>query len=510
MRLWLSTSLPPLVIIFLSFPLVAQVATVTIENLKPGQKIPADYQGFGIELKDGSHRFLGNAKQPNTVFYQFMKNLGSGTIRGGGNSQDDECWVEKESAPVPAGCFEAQTPDEVKAYYAAGAATGWKVLMGINLAQNSPKWAMKSVLEGIVANSTPEQRLGVEIGNEPDRYPTRKFRDKNENGPKIRDRKYSPKDHVRDFLEYVKELKSNPESASIPVAGPTYSGGRTPQSDTGWRDKNLGEFIDGVGKGNLNLVTIHAYATSKNNYFGHDANIEDILSQDMIESWANKVKAAVSTAKSHGLDVQMTETNSVNLRGASGVSDSMASALWGLDWMFEFARVGMRRINFQTGARTGFYNAIQTESTRSGGVTTYANTAQPLYYAMYLFSNATNKSFLPSSVKTKANIKAYAVTECASCPVLVFLLNKDLKESGEVVVKAPSRMGNGSMLVLKAPALESREDQVTYGGQRFDNSTGKIAAPEFTPIKPDGDGNFKIPLDKASVVMLKIDAGNAK
>ncbi len=63
----------------------------------------------------------------------------------------------------------------------------------------------------------------------------------------------------------------------------------------------------------------------------------------------------------------------------------------------------------------------------NGGVQ-YPGLAEPGYYVLYTFSrNAQGKALLPTTVRSDANIKAYAVREGRTGPVTVFVLNKDLR-----------------------------------------------------------------------------------
>ncbi len=135
----------------------------------------------------------------------------------------------------------------------------------------------------------------------------------------------------------------------------------------------------------------------------------------------------------------------------------------------------------------------------------YLNFVAPLYYAMYTFSTqAQNRHILSASIKTDANIKAYAVRETASGPVTVFVINKDLKASGKVVVTPSTRLGKGSLLSVQAPSLDSK--LVTYGGVSFDNNTGLLAgSPRSTPVAADASGNYTIELPNASIAVLTIN-----
>ena len=122
---------------------------------------------------------------------------------------------------------------------------------------------------------------------------------------------------------------------------------------------------------------------------------------------------------------------------------------------------------------------------------------------MYTFSSlAQNRQILTTTIKTDANIKAYAVRESDSGPVTVFVINKDLQASGKVVVTPSVRMGKGSLLTVQAPSLDSRA--VRFGGVSFDNNNGLFAGtPRTTPVQPDAS-EYTVDLPNASIAVLTL------
>ncbi|MGD0774305.1 MAG: hypothetical protein ABSC05_15935 [Candidatus Solibacter sp.] len=85
------------------------IATVSVTVGQLGKRIPRDFDGFSIGI-GSAQTYLGPASSPNLVFYQLLKNLGTGTIRLGSNSQDESCW-DPEHAPRPQGCAHTITLD---------------------------------------------------------------------------------------------------------------------------------------------------------------------------------------------------------------------------------------------------------------------------------------------------------------------------------------------------------------------------------------------------------------
>jgi hypothetical protein len=228
---------------------------------------------------------------------------------------------------------------------------------------------------------------------------------------------------------------------------------------------------------------------------------------------ARRFARYAAIARSHRQPLQMDEINSVACHGKAGVSDSFAAALWGLDALFTLARAGLVRVNvhiYDLERSPGYYNPIVSTATRSStGAWAYTTRVRPLYYAMLLFRNAVGRWFLPATISgARANIKAYAVGDGAS--VRVFLLNKDLRAGGPVVI-APSRaLGVATVTVLRAPALSATTGTM-LGSQAINPLTGLLPRPHTRTIVPDSSGGtYTVTLPSASAVMVTMQSAGTR
>jgi hypothetical protein len=465
----------------------APLATISLATEPLGRLIPPDFDGFSVEVDDAAKKYLGPAGSPNSVFLQLIRNLGQGTIRIGGDSSDYSCY-DPNGTPHPGACRFNITTTDIQGFLNASAATGWGLILGINLEQNDPSWARVYGEEAVrLARKTPGARLlGFEFGNEPDLYST-------ETHAPGRPAGYSWQGVVKDWQGYIRAFKSDALTSRVSLVGPAFDA-----ASSRWRDDDLGPFIDGVGAQNLRLVTVHEYPTSTCD--GNTATIPELLSPSLVRAYARHARGWIATAGSRGLELELGETNSSSCGGQRGVDDVFASTLWGLDWLFTNAQLGFRRINFHMD--NAAYSAVCVKAQRERSGIVYRNSISPLYYAMYAFTRAVGKHLLPTRVNSSANLAAYAVSACSTCEATVFVINKDLQASGEVVVAPSRRMGQASMLILKAPGLGSRT--VTYGGQSFDARTGKSRRPEAVSIGPDANGGYWFNLPKATAIVLMI------
>lgn len=489
------------------------VATVSVSTQQLGAQIPKNFLGFSNEVSTegmglptptakarGSIQrpagvpadaqlgyVLGQPGAPNTVFFTMMRNLGPGLLRQGGNSQDLTCW-DPSAAPHPSWCKGAITPGLLKLYGTAVSAAGWKMTLGLNLKQNSPRWALSEVTQGVAKEIPASDILGFEIGNEPGGYSSWSH---------ARSKSYSLQDYIQNVLAYIHAFKANPVARKYGYVGPAGPSGK-------WQNPHdLNIILNGLGK-YLRLVSIHNYTTTTCGQ--RNVTPAELLSPERMQHFDELSRKFVAVAHEHNLPIGLLETNSASCGGMAGVSNGFASAVWGLDYMFNVAKVGYDHINFHFSYRKGgsAYNPVQTFGWKVGNKEHYRNVAQPLYYAMYMFAkNASGEHLLPASITTKSHITSFATTSCSSCAVHVFVINEDGKASGPVDVHLSGTAGTASLLLLKARSLESLAADVHYGGRQFD-SEGHIQAPETTSIKPGAKGDYRFTLPNASAAVLTI------
>ncbi|HLZ49625.1 MAG TPA: glycosyl hydrolase family 79 C-terminal domain-containing protein [Candidatus Acidoferrum sp.] len=487
----------------------APVATVSIETKPLGARIPNDFAGFSLEvstagqgigafapggIKAGStaeaaEYALGTSNAPNEAFFRFMRNLGPGILRLGGNSQDNTCW-NLAAAPHPDWCKAPLSAADFQLFSRAAKDSGWRLIVGMNLKQNSSAWALDEVTRAIAKEIKPQEIIGLEIGNEPDLF----SRDGS------RPETYTPADNVKDFLAYHNAFARNATARQYALIGPA--------TCCKWHNaQDLGVFVDGVGAASLKLVTVHSYLLTTCG--GRTVSLEELLAPDLMKRLDDESRSLVQVARQRNLPIALAETNSASCGGMPGVSNAFAAALWGLDSLFSAASDGYSGVNFHFSYRPGgsSYNPVDTFARHdSSGRQLYRNLAQPLYYGMYLFTQvAPGKFMLPAHTETTSNIRSYATTTCLTCEVSVVVINKDLTSAGRVSIHVPGRAGAAKLLLLKAPRLDSLASEVTFGGVHFD-SEGHIPPPRLQPVEPNSDGNYEFDLPNAAAALLTVPA----
>jgi hypothetical protein len=483
----------------------APLATVTVDTRTIGASIPRDFIGISLEVSTAGQGIgafqgagaapaeqpvyaLGHPGAPNRVYFRLLRNLGAGILRLGGNSQDNTCW-DKAHAPHPEACEGGLDAGDLRLFAAAARGSGWPLIVGLNLKQNAPEWALAEVTEGVAREIPASLVFALEPGNEPDLFSRTPYRP----------RSYTPADQVPEFVAYLRAFAAHPVARRYPLAGPA--------TCCPWRNApDLAVFLDGVGPAHLKWVTVHNYSATTCG--GQTLSIARLLSRELMDGFNEEARPLVAVARERGLPIAMAETNSASCGGMPGVSNAFASALWGLDYAFSLATDGFVNVAFHTSYRPSggsSYNPVDTYGRQdAAGRWRYRNVAEPLYYAMYLFArHAAGGHLVDAAVESGANVRAYAVTRCTGCAVEVFVLNKDTTASGPVRVHLSRRMGMGSILLLSAPGQGSLAPEVRLGGRQFD-AEGRIGTPGTLQVRPDAAGDYAFDLPNAAIALLTV------
>jgi hypothetical protein len=239
------------------------------------------------------------------------------------------------------------------------------------------------------------------------------------------------------------------------------------------------------------LLTHHFYAGVATS---PDATIDNLLqSNAAFEALLASIGPASQTS---GIPYRIDEINSMVLGGKPGVSDTFASALWGLDVMFTLATAGGTGLNLENGLNQ--FDAISSYSpivqdTQGNWV------PRPLYYGMLAFALAGQGDLVTSMLgPSSINIKAYA-TSHSDGTLWVVLINKDLSQTAKVSLGVSGMFGGGNVLRLTAPAVDST-DGVSLGGAAVaSNGTWAATATESINV----GSAIEIPPASAALVQLR-------
>lgn len=396
-------------------PVPDSVVSVTVDQSHSSYLIPATFQGFSYETSTLS-TYPTYLNSSNTVLIQLIKNLGSGIIRLGGNSSDAITWTgAARNANTPANSITTTEVDNLSGF---AKVLGWPVLFGLNMGiYDTAKAANEAAY---VTNSLQNNLLALQFGNEPDGY---------HSWNPVRASTYGEADYETEWNNYFKAVHSRIPSA--PLAGP----------DVAYQSSWVASFANNESK-NIKLLSSHYYQNGPSGSPG--INISWLFTP--IPQYPNYFTVINGASISSGLPWRITECNSINNGGQAGVSDVFASALWGLDFMWNVAENGGSGVNFH-GGTGGAYSPI----VNSGGVAV----PRPLYYAFLAFKyGAVGGTVLPTTL----GVSKYSVSGHAcilnGAPAIT-LINKETTQSITFNVQVTNKYTTIHIARLSAPSISS-------------------------------------------------------
>ena len=344
-----------------------------------------------------------------------FKRLGTSVLRIGGNSVDRNVWT-----PNGAGQTSGQiAPSDVASVAAFVKATGWQCLYGINLGGSATGATTPALAAAEIAYAGGQfgsSLLGIEIGNECDLYGgTGSY--------------YAGNWSLAQFETLWGQYRSAilATTPGVAITGPASAG-----SESSWTVP----FGQWAGKSEVPLLTQHYYRAN-----GALATSTDAYLITPDASLVSDLATLESGAKGIGIPYRMSECNSFYNGGSDGVSDSYASSLWVIDYLFNCVQGGASGVNFHGGGNSAGYTPIADSSGVVVG-------ARPEYYGMLLFALAGEGTLLTSALSAGSlNATAYAV-KTASGGLNLIVNNKDSTQNLQLTAALPQMVNSATLLQL--------------------------------------------------------------
>jgi hypothetical protein len=456
----------------LQAPSSAAEVRVKLDLARTLALIPPDFTGLGYEISSVARPRLLNAQ--NSVYVQLVRTLGAqGVIRVGGNTADYASYsANGEPLSSPEGKAGSMVNDAVLRDLGTFLdATGWKLIWALNLGKGTLENAIAEAKA--VRAASRGKLLACEIGNEPDLFSRREGH---------RRAGYGYEDYLREYRTWRDALrKAIPD---IAFAGP----------DAAVATEWVTQFAADEGK-DVKLLTHHYYREGQN----PTSSIEKLLRPDpKLAPMLEKLHAA---SQASGVPYRICETNSFSGGGKPGVSDTLAAALWVLDFMFILASAGCAGVNMETGVnQKGFISSYSPIGEDEQG----HYWAAPEYYGMLAFAQCGMGRIIGSTVDAgRGNISVHATRPREDHTVLT-LINKELAREVLVVIDgAPESSRSASLIRLSGPSFESKSE-ITLGGAAV-SSAGLWKAVRVEDLARSR-GNLKIRVPAASAALITLHA----
>jgi hypothetical protein len=449
---------------------------LTIDPHSTGHTIAPDFTGLSYETQQlGDPTFFA---PDNIELVDFVRRLGKGgVLRIGGNSSEYSYWTPN---PTPADLAAASepvnpstgkhpdavrkiTPQAIRNLRGFIDATGWKLIYGLNLGKGTPEAAADEA--AYVAETLGAKLIAFQLGNEPNLFVLAKLRDKG----------YSFVDYAAEWRKFHKAIVARVPNAKF--AGPDTSYAKP------WTRGFAEEFKDEIV-----LLTQHYYALGPPT--DPRMTIERLLTPR--PKFLAALEAMSQLHKDTGLPFRMTETNSCYSAGKQGVSNTLASALWGTELMYQLAAAGSSGINFHGGGY-GWYTPIA--GTRAKGFE-----ARPIYYGMLLFEQAGAGQLMKNTLdqpQPEDTVVAYSLKADAGLRSVV--LNKHASKSLRLSIDPGQRAERATVLPLTGPSLDATSG-IKLGGSEVHKHADWEAAKQPTIAAKDGKFTLELPAASGCLV----------
>jgi hypothetical protein len=471
----------------------AQQTTLTVEPGRPGGRFALGTIGLSIEAEELATPDLTDRHRS---LVALMRQLGPGVLRIAGASLDYSWWTSQSEQPPEwatdkAASAAVVTPADLYRLRGLLTATGWRVILGLNLAHFEPPRAANEA--AFAERILGSHLLGLEPGNEPNYYGGTLYG--------FRPGSYGVDNYLEEISAY---------SAAIHAAAPTV---RLDGPDLGGKAQTLQTWLPAVASIKpmpFAAITQHYYPTQYNNSKSRcEASPEptavELLSPQVRERENAVLRAIVGAGQIAHRETRITETNTTgSCQSSDGPSTSpvFASALWALDWSLRSASAGIAGLNFHgyfgICAPDG-YNPIcapNATAERGGEVT-----ARPEYYGLLAARQLEGGNFIPVHIggpDDEGDLVAYA-TQHRDGSITVAIENLNPQTSVSLLVKAPRRASTTDER-LTAPSLGSTSG-VTFGHASLD-AAGAIQ-PKVASIH-NAHGTFHIGLAPSSAAIVTL------
>lgn len=446
----------------------AEVVRLQINPETVISRISPDFLGFGFETAAVAQSNFFSAS--NLTMIQLYRNLSPhGLIRVGGIISDHTRYVPDGMA-APRTQTEVTIINRKNLQDLAGfvRSVDWKVMWGLNLGTGSQEEAVREAMA--VAAALGKNLQSFQIGNEVEAL--RRF------GGSY-DAYYAA---YRDYKAAIRSLLPK-----APFSGPDSIGNLT------W----ITHFAAAEAR-DIQLLTQHYY---RGGAADPRTSIERLLQHD--DGWDKRLENLRRICQDNGLAFRINEVNSFSGGGKAGVSDTFASALWCLDYMFLLASYGCEGVNMETDVnQLGFISHYSPIVHDPEG----RCTVKPEYYGMLAFAMAGKGEMLKVTLqKTPVNLSAYATRDEVG-HFWVSVVNKDETRDATVEIASPAGDLSADVFRLSAPSIESTTGVTLAGAAVSANGNWTPGPPEHGTIN---NRTLRLPVPHASAVLLRV-AGQSR
>jgi hypothetical protein len=430
-------------------PVFAQTADGVVLRRAPGDALPLPPDFIGLGYEKSAAAKTGLLRPGNTRCLNLVRDLGrTGVLRIGGIVADFSHYQAQGQSKATAKDT-VVTRADLEGFAAFLKATGWTAIWSLNLGRDTLDDAI--VEAKAVATILASSLQAFELGNEVENYG-------NGSAP-LRPPPYTYETYDAEYLRWRAAILHA-------VPGVRFAGPDT-ASSVEWVERMAAD-----AHGDVQLLTTHYYRGGQK-----QGTFDQLLHADLrLQTELDRLRKA---SLASGIPWRMCEASSFYGGGRPGVSDTLASALWTLDFMLLLAASGCAGVNIETGEnQLGFVSSYSPIQDDGHGM----NTAAAPYYGMLAFMQAAAgcAQIFPLRINAPAdNVTAYALgfRDAVTSAVIV-----NRERAAELQVNLSDlKMRHARMYRLTGPSFDSTSG-VTFAGAAV-NAGGEWKASAGEPLR---------------------------
>lgn len=439
---------------------------ITLHADAPGYRIADQYSGLSYEMQrvlpdaDGTYYFRAD----NGPLVAMFRTLGIRSLRIGGNTAD------RATIRFPG-------DKDLDNLFAFAKAAGVKVIFTMRLSGGDPG-ASAAVAKYIMGRYASEV-AGFAIGNEPNIF-------------------------THQYREYVTAFTRYSDAILAAVPGARFCGPGSVGTAMNWAGEFAGEFPKA---GRLAFVTCHYYPGDNAAKIPDPADLRrKMLSRQWPdEDYRKTADSFVPAVLAKGFSYRLEEVNSAWNGGRKDASDTQASALWGLDFLYWWASHGCDGLNFHTGDFVARLASDRRCDYAAFWSTAHGYDAHPLAYGIKAFDLGGHGRLIPAEIGSNPqnlNLTAYGVL-ANDGSVFATVINKEYGAAARTgrITLGIGRGHAGKVMFLTAPDNDvAAKSGITIGGDAI-HEDGSWQG-RWTPLSASIGFAFDLPAASAAVVEL--------
>jgi hypothetical protein len=453
----------------------AVAVSVSYDASEPGAAVPQDFLGLSFEVGSLS-RIAAYSTEGDLV--AMLRSLGVGVLRFGGVTADEQvAWTDAATARPP-WAWSVLEPGNLTQLGRLAAASGWGVILTLGLGHYDPQAAAREAAVAKAALGTSLE--AIEIGNEPESYARHG----------LRPMPWAPEQYDEQVLAYRTAIEAL--APGIPLAGPDSSG------SSSYERWGLSEAIYQRPA----LLTGHHYPMG---CAEHPApTIARLLSGHVRALEEQSLRRYVFIARETEVPFRLDESGTVSCGGVPGISNTFASALWGVSYLTQAMRLGAAGINFE-GNPTNCLGYTPVCAPTAEAAATGELEARPEWYALLLARSLLGERPLRTIVgpANRPNVVASAFRAADGTTKFV-LIDDDAPGARSVAMRlhVGSGFGGATILSLTAPSPSALAG-VELGGRAV-AANGTWTQPAVLPHAANENGVITVDVAPSSAALVTV------